>query len=62
MLAEELGRRAAIALDNARLYREAQEANRAKADFLAVISHELRTPLNAIMGYSDLLDAGSPAS
>jgi PAS domain S-box-containing protein len=56
-LAEELGRRAAIALDNARLYREAQDANRAKADFLAVISHELRTPLNAIMGYSDLLDA-----
>jgi PAS domain S-box-containing protein len=57
VLAEELGRRAAIALDNARLYREAQDANRAKADFLAVISHELRTPLNAIMGYSDLLDA-----
>jgi len=57
VLAEELGRRAAIALDNARLYRDAQEANRAKADFLAVMSHELRTPLNAIMGYSDLLDA-----
>jgi PAS domain S-box-containing protein len=57
LLAEELGRRAAIALDNARLFREAQDANRAKADFLAVISHELRTPLNAIMGYSDLLDA-----
>ena len=60
LLAEELGRRAAMALDNARLLREAQEANRAKADFLAVISHELRTPLNAIMGYSDLLDAGIP--
>ncbi|HEX6309032.1 MAG TPA: ATP-binding protein [Longimicrobiales bacterium] len=57
-LAEELGRRAAIALDNARLYRQAQEANRAKADFLAIVSHELRTPLNAIMGYTDLLDAG----
>jgi PAS domain S-box-containing protein len=57
MLAEELGRRAAIALDNARLLRDAQEADRAKADFLAVISHELRTPLNAIMGYSDLMDA-----
>jgi PAS domain S-box-containing protein len=61
-LAEELGRRAAIALDNARLYRQAQEANRAKADFLAIISHELRTPLNAIMGYSDLLDAGISGS
>lgn len=57
-LAEELGRRAAIALDNARLYRQAHEANRVKADFLAVMSHELRTPLNAIMGYTDLLDAG----
>jgi signal transduction histidine kinase len=56
-LAEELGRRAAIALDNARLYRDAQEANRAKSDFLAVMSHELRTPLNAIMGYTDLMDA-----
>jgi PAS domain S-box-containing protein len=56
-LAEELGRRAALAIDNARLYRDAQEANRAKADFLAIMSHELRTPLNAIMGYTDLIDA-----
>ncbi len=36
---------------------EAEEANRAKATFLATMSHELRTPLNAIIGYSDLLDA-----
>ena len=57
-LAAELGRRAALAMDNARLYREAQEANRAKADFLAVVSHELRTPLNAIGGYADLLESG----
>jgi PAS domain S-box-containing protein len=56
--AEELGRRAGLAIDNARLYRDAEEGNRAKADFLAVVSHELRTPLNAIAGYADLLAGG----
>jgi signal transduction histidine kinase len=35
-----------------------EEANRAKADFLATMSHELRTPLNAIGGYVDLIELG----
>ena len=59
--AEELGRRAAYAIDHARLYERAVEANRSKRDFLAVMSHELRTPLNAILGYTDLFLAGIPA-
>ncbi|HLL83688.1 MAG TPA: ATP-binding protein, partial [Longimicrobium sp.] len=58
--AEELARRAAYAIDNARLYERAVEANRTKRDFLAVMSHELRTPLNAILGYTDLFLAGIP--
>lgn len=50
--AEELAHSAAMAVDNASLYREAQEASRAKDEFLATVSHELRTSLNAMLGWS----------
>ncbi|MDI1444462.1 ATP-binding protein [Polyangium sp. 6x1] len=54
-LAEELARRAGMAIDRARLYRAVQEASRLKDEFLAVISHELRTPLTAILGWTGIL-------
>ncbi len=72
LFAEDLAGRAATAMDNARLFKEAHEAkeeavaavaraalsDRAKSDFLATMSHELRTPLNAIAGYAELLELG----
>src|SRR5207247_2669848 len=57
-VAEALARRAARGVDNARLYREAREANRIKDEFLMTLSHELRTPLSAVVVWSRLLANG----
>ena len=57
-LVEEFARRVSLAVENARLFRHADELNRLKDEFLATLSHELRTPLNAIVGWSRLLGSG----
>lgn len=65
VVAQELARRASLAIENARSFQEvqraraeAEHANRAKLEFLTTMSHELRTPLNAIAGYAELIALG----
>jgi signal transduction histidine kinase/CheY-like chemotaxis protein len=66
LLAEDLARRAAAAIDNARLYdlskearTAAEAATRSKDEFVAMVSHELRSPLNVIIGWVRLMRSGS---
>jgi PAS domain S-box-containing protein len=54
-LAQHLARRAAVAIDNALLYAEAQQAAQARDQFLAVAAHELRSPLTSMKGFAQLL-------
>ena len=59
-LAEDLAHRAAMVVENAGLYRELQEADRRKDEFLAVLGHELRSPLAPIHSAIQILRARIP--
>jgi PAS domain S-box-containing protein len=54
-LAQHLAQRAAVAIDNALLYRDAQKAAEARDQVLAVAAHELRSPLTSMKGFAQLL-------
>jgi predicted ATPase/signal transduction histidine kinase len=62
-LASELARRAGLAIDHARLYREAREAIRLRDEFLSVASHELNTPITSLKltleGFADSVSMGA---
>jgi len=58
----QLAQMASAVVQNARLYREAQQANRAKDDFLATLAHELRTPMTSILGWVQMLKGNAEQS
>jgi signal transduction histidine kinase/HAMP domain-containing protein len=64
-LLQSFAAQSAVAIQNARLFREIEQksreleaASRHKSEFLANMSHELRTPLNAVLGYAELIQDG----
>ena len=55
-VASEITRRAAVAIEHARLYKQLQESLRARDEFLSSAAHELKTPLTSIKGYAQTLE------
>ena len=55
-LAREITRRAAVAIEHARLYQQLQESLRSRDEFLSSAAHELKTPLTSIKGYAQTLE------
>jgi signal transduction histidine kinase/PAS domain-containing protein len=54
-LLERVVSRAAVTIENARLYAAVQAADRAKSEFVGVVAHDLKAPMTGIQGYADLL-------
>jgi signal transduction histidine kinase len=52
--------RAAVTIENARLYSAVQAADRAKSEFVGIVAHDLKAPMTSIQGYADLLILQSP--
>lgn len=61
-LAEDVANRAALAIDNARLYQEAQNAIDLRDEFLSAAAHELKTPVTLVLGYAQILQRRAPAA
>jgi signal transduction histidine kinase len=60
--AERVADRAAVALENGRLYQAVRSANAAKSEFVSVVAHELKLPMTSINGYADLLKMAGPVT
>ena len=52
---ERLTARAAVTMENARLYAAVQAADKAKSEFVGIVAHDLKAPMTSIRGYADLL-------
>lgn len=61
-LVSRMADRAAIAIENARLYAAVRAANNAKTEFIGVVAHELKIPMTSISGYADLIPMAGPVN